>query len=90
MEMQPTPRLGYERDQTSQRELEHDVLVHLTGTGSAKWGKIYTHFYQDGRGEIGEVLSQLAHRGYIVIELDGSARITVLGLRHSVPVGSAA
>ena len=83
MEMQTIPRLGHEPGQTRQRELEHDVLVHLTGIGSAKWGKIYSHFYQDGRGEIGEVLSQLTHRGHIVIELDGTTRITVAGLRHS-------
>ena len=85
MEMQTTPRLEYERGQTRQRELEHDVLVHLTGIGSAKWGKIYSHFYQDARGEIGEVLAQLAHRGHIVIELDGTTRITVTGLRYSMP-----
>lgn len=88
MEMQTTPRLGHERGQARQRELEHDVLVHLTGIGSAKWGAIYSRFYQDGRGEIGEVLSQLAYRGHIVLELDGTARITVLGLRHSMPGGS--
>ena len=85
MAMQTTPGLGYERGQIRQRELEHDVLVHLMGIGSAKWGNIYSHFYQDGREEIGEVLSQLAHRGYIVIELDGTTRITVTGLRYSMP-----
>ena len=89
MEMQTTPRLGHERGQTRQRELPHDVLAHLTENGPAKWGAIYRHFYQDKRGDIGEVLDQLAHRGHIVIELDGTTRITVLGLRHSMPGSSA-
>ena len=64
-------------------ELEKAVLEHLTESGSArKWGAVYSHFYQNSKEEIGEVLFQLAHRQHILIDSDGTARITVLGLRE--------
>lgn len=79
MDTHTTSHLEYERGRTKQRELEHDVLVHLTEIGSAKWGAIYRHFILDQRGEIVEVLSQLANRRQIVVELDGTAKITASG-----------
>ena len=83
MGTQTTPNLGYDQEWTRRMELEKAVLVHLTESGSVrKWGAIYSHFYQDYREEIGEVLSQLSHRQHILVNSDGTARITVLGLRE--------
>ena len=80
MDTQTTSHLGYEREWERRKELEQDVLVHLTESGSAKkWGAIYSHFYQDERGEIGETLSHLVHRKHLAIESDGTARITAAG-----------
>ena len=83
MDTQITRNLGFDRQWERRRELEQAVLVHLTENGSAqKWGALYTHFYQDERGEIGETLFQLAHRKHVAVESDGTARITLLGLRE--------
>ena len=80
MKTQMAPNLGYEREWERRKELEQAVLVHLAESGSAKkWGAIYSHFYQDERGEIGEALSELAHGRHIMVESDGTAKITASG-----------
>lgn len=58
-------------------ELEEAVLVHLAENSSAKmWGRIYSRFFQDGIGEVGEALGRLAHCRYIAVDADGTARKT--------------
>jgi hypothetical protein len=81
MENQPST-LGYEREWERRRELQEAVLLHLTENGSAKWGRLYGHFSQDGTDEIGEALESLTQRRHIAVEADGTAKITPLGTKH--------
>jgi hypothetical protein len=62
-------------------ELEQKVLLHLKG-GSAKWGALYSRFYQDGTGEILEALNHLADWDHIMVESDGTAKITESGRKQ--------
>ena len=59
-------------------EIQQAVLLHLTVSGSAKWGALYSHF-DDGTGEVGEALEFLAQRQHIAVEVDGTASITSSG-----------
>jgi muconolactone delta-isomerase len=77
-----TSNIAYEREWARRRELQNTVLVHLTESGSAKWGALYSRFDNDGTGEIGEVLSQLAYWKHIMVESDGTAKITESGMRQ--------
>jgi len=62
-------------------ELEQEVLLHLKG-GSAKWGALYSRFYQNGTGEILEALNHLADGEHIMIDLDGTTKITTAGRKQ--------
>ena len=77
-----TSNLAYEREWARHKELQYTVLVHLTESGSAKWGALYSRFDIDGTGEIGEALFRLAHCKYIMVESDGTAKITESGMRQ--------
>ena len=77
-----TSNLAYEPEWVRLRDLQYTLLVHLTESGSVKWGALYSRFDQDGTGEIGEALSQLAHWKHIMVELDGTAKITESGMRQ--------
>ena len=60
-------------------ELERAVLLHLKH-GAAKWGAVFSHFYQaEGGQRIEEVLGRLADWGHIMVESDGTATITESG-----------
>ena len=73
-----------ENEQIGRRreELQRSVLLHLTERGSAKWGALYSHFDEDGTGEIGEALQLLAESRYIALEGDGTAKITASGVQQ--------
>lgn len=77
-----TSNLAYEQEGARRRGLQYTVLVHLTESGSAKWGALYSRFDNDGTGEIGEALFQLAYWKHIMVESDGTAKITELGMRQ--------
>jgi hypothetical protein len=75
-------RPAFDREWGRLRELQQAVLLHLTEHGSAKWGALYSHFDEDGTGEIGEALEFLAQRQHITVEADGTANITVSGAKR--------
>ena len=71
-----------EQNRIRREELQRAVLSHLTERGSAKWGALYSHFDEDGTGEIGEALQLLAEWRYIALEGDGTAKITASGMQR--------
>ncbi|NWF71813.1 MAG: hypothetical protein HXY51_02040 [Nitrospirae bacterium] len=81
METQTTPNTACNQEWERRKELEQAVLAHLMENGAAKkWGALYSHFYQDERGEIGEALAELTQERHILVESDGTARLTVSGV----------
>jgi len=62
-------------------DLQQAVLRYLTENGSAKWGALYSHFYQGNTitDEIGSALQHLAQGKHIAVELDGTTKITESG-----------
>ena len=62
------------------RELQHAVLLYLAENGSAKWGALYSHFYQEKTDEIGSASQHLAQGNHIAVELDGATKITASGM----------
>jgi hypothetical protein len=77
-----TFNLAYKQEWASVRELEHAVLRHLVEGGSVKWGVLYCHFDQQATGEIGEALLFLDKCRHIMVEDDGTVRITASGAKH--------
>ena len=77
-----TSNLADERGWARHKELQYTVLVHLTESGAAKWGTLYSRFDTDGTGEIGKALFRLAQYKYIMVESDGTAKITESGMRQ--------
>ena len=69
-----------EQDWVIRRELQHAVLLYLAENGSAKWGALYSHFYQEKTDEIGSALQDLAQGKHIAVELDGATKITPSGM----------
>ena len=69
-----------EQDRLIRRELQHAVLLYLVENGSAKWGALYSHFYQENTDEIGSALQHLAKWKHIAVELDGATKITASGI----------
>ena len=80
METQTTPNTERYQEWERRKKLEQAVLAHLMDNGAAKkCDALYSHFYQDERGEIGETLAELRQERHIVVESDGTARLTVSG-----------
>ena len=75
----PASSPAYERGWVRLKELQQAVLLHLTKSGSVKWGALYSHFDEDGTGEIGEALEFLAQRQHITVEADGTVTIAASG-----------
>lgn len=63
------------------RNLQQAVLWYLAEKGSAKWGALYSHFYQGNTNtdEIGSALQHLARGKHIAVDLDGTTKITEYG-----------
>ena len=60
--------------------LQKAMLLHLVeGGGSTKWGAIYSKFSEHGIGEIGDVLGRLAQLNHVMVDSDGSLKITASG-----------
>jgi hypothetical protein len=69
-----------EQDWVIRRELQQAVLLYLAENGSAKWGALYGHFYQEKTDEIGSALQHLAQWNHIAVDLDGATNITAAGM----------
>ncbi|MGH7180719.1 MAG: hypothetical protein ACREJN_01935 [Nitrospiraceae bacterium] len=83
METQKAPDIGDNREWERRRELEQAVLVHLMESATPKkLGALYSHFYQDEKGDIGEALAELTQERHIVVESDGTAKLTVSGVEQ--------
>ena len=59
-------------------DLQRAVLSYLGEKGSAKWGALYSHFYE-ATDEIGSALQHLAQGKHIAVEMDGTTTITESG-----------
>ena len=68
-----------EQDGALRRDLQHAVLLYLAENGSAKWGALYGHFYEEKPDEIGSALQHLAQWNHIAVELNGATTITASG-----------
>ena len=77
-----TSNLVYKQEWASIKELEHAVLRHLIEGGSVKWGVLYCHFDQQRTGEIGEALLLLETWRHIMVEDDGTVKITAAGAKR--------
>ena len=74
-------------EQTSQTDLQRDVLHYLKEFGPLNWGALYVRFDEAGSGDIGPALIDLQERKYIEVGSDHTARITAWGkaqLQHGV------
>lgn len=83
MDTQTTPNTEYNQEWERRQELERAVLAYLMESGAArKWDALYSHFYQDERAEIGDALAELTQEKHIVVESDGTVKLTASGVEQ--------
>ena len=67
-------------EQTSQTDLQRDVLHYLMEFGPLHWGALYVRFDEAGSGDIGPALIDLQAQQYIDVRSDSIVNITQSGM----------